>query len=67
MSLRLEIDHDTCEANGVCEQLLPEALRLDDDDRLHLRLAQLPAALEQRAREAVRACPRQALRVVEDP
>ncbi|MFO7566556.1 MAG: ferredoxin [Enhygromyxa sp.] len=67
MSLRIEIDALACEANGVCTQLLPEALELDDDDLLHRRLAVLPAALEQRAGEAVRRCPRQALRLVEDP
>lgn len=66
MSLRIEIDRDACEANGVCEELAPQLLRLDDEDRLHLRVAEVPAALEDQAREAVRACPRQALRLVED-
>lgn len=64
MSLRIEIDRMACEANGVCEELLPEALKLDDEDELHLRLAVLPAELEERARRAVQACPRQALRLV---
>jgi ferredoxin len=66
VSLRIEIDALACEANGVCAEILPEALELDEDDQLRPRLAVLPAALEQRAREAVRRCPRQALRLVED-
>jgi ferredoxin len=65
VSVRIEIDAVACEANGVCTQLMPEALILDDEDQLHLRLAVIPASLEQRARAAVRGCPRQALRLVE--
>lgn len=64
MSLRIEIDSNACEANGLCVEFLPEALELGDDDVLRLRLAVLPAALEQRAREAAQSCPRQALRVI---
>ena len=64
MSVRIEIDRMACEANGVCEEILPEALTLDDKDELHLRLAVLPPELEERARKAVQACPRQALRLV---
>jgi ferredoxin len=65
VSVRVEIDALLCEANGVCSDILPEGFELDEEDRLHLRLAVIPAALEQRAREAVRRCPRQALRLVE--
>lgn len=66
MSLRIEIDHEACEANGVCEELAPALLRLDDQDTLHLRVAQVPTEHEAQARAAVQACPRQALRIVED-
>jgi ferredoxin len=64
VSLRIEIDRNACEANGVCVAFVPEALELGDDDVLNLRLKVLPAELEQRAREAARSCPRQALRVI---
>lgn len=64
MSVRIEIDRNACEANGVCVGVVPEALELGDDDVLHLRLTLLPADLEQRAREAARSCPKQALRVI---
>lgn len=62
---RIEIDTLACEANGVCTQVLPEALELDDEDVLHLRLAVIPAQLLDRARRAVEMCPRQALRLRE--
>ena len=65
--MRLVIDAVACEANGVCTELLPQVLELDDDDdTLRLRLTVVPAALEERARQAVRACPRQALSIAED-
>lgn len=66
MSVRIEIDGDACEANGVCVEFVPEALALGDDDVLRLRLSVLPAEaeFEQRAREAARCCPRRALRVI---
>ncbi len=65
MSVRIKIDAIACEANGVCTEILPEALELGDDEVLRLRLAVVPAQLEDRAREAARSCPRQALRIVE--
>jgi ferredoxin len=64
VSMRIEIDPNACEANGICVEFVPEVLALGDDDVLRLRLAVLPAELEQRAREAARSCPRQALRVI---
>ena len=64
MSVRIEIDLDACETNGVCVAIVPEALELGDDDVLRRRLTVLPAELEQRAREAARGCPRRALQVI---
>ena len=61
--MKLIIDPLLCEANGVCTRILPEALELDAEDALQLRLATIPAQLEQRARKAVHSCPRQALRL----
>lgn len=61
--MRVVIDPVACEANGVCTRILPQVLELDDDDVLHLRIATVPTHLEERARQAVRDCPRQALRV----
>ncbi len=59
--MKLIIDPIACEANGVCTGIIPEVLDLDDDDLLHLRLVIVPPELEDKARRAVRQCPRQAL------
>jgi ferredoxin len=65
VSPRVRIDHELCEANGVCVRLVPEVFELDADDRLRLR-ADPPEALRARVAEAVRRCPKQALAIVDE-
>jgi len=61
--LRLRVEPITCHAHGICRELLPELIRLDEwgypvvDDR------PVPAALVASARAAVRSCPSLALRL----
>ena len=61
--LRLRVDPITCHAHGICQELLPELIRLDEwgypivDDR------PVPAALLASARATVRSCPSLALRL----
>ena len=64
--MQLTLDVAVCEANGVCTKILPELLALDEDERLHLKVAEVPPKLEEKALRAVRYCPRQALALVED-
>ena len=63
--MRVEVDRDACEANAVCEGLVPEVFSVDDDDRLHILLSPVPDGLVDAARHAVRSCPKAALRVEE--
>jgi ferredoxin len=60
--MRIIVDRDLCEANGVCVRLAPAAFALDDDDVLHLRVLQ-PADASQRAAmdAAIAGCPKGAL------
>ncbi len=66
MSLQVRIDHELCEANGVCVRLVPEVFELDDDDRLRLKGEHPGEALRSRLAEAVRRCPKQALTLVDE-
>ena len=66
MSLRVRVDHELCEANGVCVRLVPEVFVLDDDDRLRLEQEHPDEALRSRVAEAVRRCPKQALAIVDE-
>lgn len=63
MSERLRINWIACEAHGLCAELFPERITLDDwgypliDDRA------IPPELLDHARRAVDACPTLALRL----
>ena len=63
--MRVRVDRDLCESNGVCVRLVPEVFVLDDDDRLRLEQECPPQALRARVEQAVRRCPKQALTIVE--
>ena len=34
--MRVIVDRDLCESNGVCEGLVPEVFRINDDDELDI-------------------------------
>jgi ferredoxin len=63
--MRVAVDRDLCEANGVCAGLAPEVFDLDDEDYLHILAAEVPAPLSGAVRSAVVSCPKQALRLEE--
>jgi ferredoxin len=66
MTQRLELDPIACAGHGLCADLLPELIELDEwgypmiDDRV-------PASLAGHARRAVSACPALALRLSRVP
>jgi ferredoxin len=64
-TVRVEVDRDACEANAVCAGLVPEVFEVDDEDNLHILVAEIPAELADRVRHAVGSCPKAALRLVE--
>ena len=59
--LRLQVDWQACEARGLCAELVPEAVALDEWG--YPLLEEVPVAAVGAAREAVRACPKLALRL----
>lgn len=63
MSRRLRVDWPACEARGLCHELLPEVVRLDEWG-YPMVTGEVPDELVPDARAAVRACPRLALRLV---
>jgi ferredoxin len=58
---RLRVNPIMCEAHGLCAELLPELIRLDDWGYPVIERAEVPPELEQLARRAVEACPTLAL------
>jgi ferredoxin len=63
----LNIDRVTCDGRGICAELLPELLELDDWGYPIVRSAEVPPALMEHARRALEACPVLAFRLFQDP
>jgi ferredoxin len=61
-TLRLSVDMIACEGRGLCAEVLPELIELDDWG-YPIITGHVPHDLEEHAREAVRLCPRLALRL----
>jgi ferredoxin len=64
--MRVIVDPDLCEGNGVCEKIAPEIFRLGDDDQARVLLERPDETLRAKVDAAVRRCPRQAIRAIAD-
>lgn len=59
--MRVVVDWDLCESNGLCVLAAPEVFELQEDDTL-LILQETPGeSLRAKVEEAVRTCPRRAI------
>ncbi len=63
--MKVAVDRDRCEANGVCAGLAPAIFDLDDEDFLHIPTPEVPPAAADAVRRAVASCPKLALRLAE--
>jgi len=64
--MKISIDRDACEANQVCVRVAPAVFYVDDADRLHLLIEAIDDGQIADVKKAVRACPKQALLLVEE-
>jgi ferredoxin len=63
--MRLVVDPIACDAHGLCAEMLPELIVLDDWGYPILNVPGVPEPLERLARSAVSACPTLALKLVD--
>lgn len=63
MSFQIDVDPIKCEAHGLCAELLPERITLDEWGYPLIDDTPIPASLEGLARRTVNACPTLALRL----
>jgi ferredoxin len=63
--MKVTIDYDLCEANGVCASLVPEVFELDDEDNTNILVDEVPAEHLDQVRHAVRSCPKAAISLQE--
>jgi ferredoxin len=61
MSKRLVLNPIACVGHGLCAELFPEGITLDDWGYPIINPAPIPRHLEEHARRAVEACPTLAL------
>lgn len=64
MSKQLRVDWPSCKGRGLCHEMLPEAIHLDEWG-YPLVVADIDEDTIGLAREAVKVCPTLALRIVE--
>jgi ferredoxin len=60
--MKLEVDMIACDGRGLCAEVLPELIVLDDWG-FPIITGAVPDDLADQAREAVRICPRLAIRL----
>ena len=63
--MRVVVDYDRCESNGLCMALAPEVFEIRDDDMMYLLVDDPAERSEAKVREAVRTCPKQALSLLD--
>ncbi|MET8654430.1 MULTISPECIES: ferredoxin [Nocardia] len=61
--MKVTVDFDQCEANGICVGFAPDVFELDDDDQLHVAGGEVPENLLADVRDAVAQCPKAALKL----
>jgi ferredoxin len=59
--MKITIDWDLCESNGLCEAMAPEVFELDDDDYLQVKAEETTPENIDAVKRAVAACPRAAI------
>jgi ferredoxin len=64
--MRLRINPIMCDGHGLCAELLPELIRLDDWGYPIIDVAEVPIELESLACRAADACPTLALLLDDD-
>ncbi|MEO6121885.1 MAG: ferredoxin [Acidimicrobiales bacterium] len=61
--MRVSVDFDRCQSNGVCMDKAPEVFELRDDGFLYVLVDEPDEALRPKVVEAARHCPTQAITV----
>lgn len=63
--MKIVVDYDRCESNGVCMSILPEVFEVRDDNFMYVLNENPPESMRKLVLEAVNSCPTAALSVVE--
>jgi ferredoxin len=61
--MRVIVDFDLCESNALCMAAAPEVFEVRDDDFLYVLQDEPSEELRSKVEEAVRRCPKQAIKL----
>ena len=64
--MKVVVDFDLCQSNGICQGLAPEVFEVRDDGYLYLLQEQPDESLRKKVESAVNSCPVQAISLVEE-
>jgi ferredoxin len=64
--MRISVDYDLCESNALCMDAAPEVFEVREDDLLHVKIEAPDEALRLKIKQAARACPKQAITMLDD-
>lgn len=64
--MRIKLERDLCEGNGMCEGYAPSVFELDENFELRVLNDQPGEELRDSVEQAVNACPKQALALIQD-
>lgn len=64
--MRVTVDYDQCDSNGLCALTAPDVFELDDDDVLRVRGETPERELWPAVEEAARACPKVAITLLDE-
>jgi len=63
--MRVVVNMDFCESNGMCEDQAPDVFEIRDDDLLYVLNENPGAELRAQVESAVYLCPKQAIQLIE--
>ena len=63
--MKVTVDEDRCAGYGMCLTLCPEVFEMTDDGWAVADPEDVPAGLEDAARDAITNCPEQAIRQID--
>jgi ferredoxin len=61
--MRVVVDYDLCESNGLCMDAAPEVFELREDDNLYVLDETPDEKLRAKVEQAARVCPKQAIKI----
>jgi len=64
--MKIVVNRDLCESNGVCVRRAPEVFAVDEEERLQVLMEQPGPELADKVKQAVKRCPKAALSLVEE-